>query len=364
MARPERRLFLEELAKLLAESGWLALTRMMSGQNAFAWNYGFQFEGTWFWYQPTFDSDLEKYSPGFCLLAKIIEEAVDNPALRIVDLGLGAEEYKDRFTNQSRETRYVTLKTSGAQHAREIVRYRAAQIVTASPWLETAARRSASRLRRLREHIRSDGATATASDLAKRLLDKLSSATEVHFFEWTGSSSGVGTGRLEALKADQLAMAAEQYFEDEATLQYLLRSAARLSEGNSEGFALTDPKDHLLHFAWITAFDGFFLSELNAKVEAPSPDCVMVFDCWTPLSQRGHGHYGRTISLLAKRILEQGKKPWIFSAAGNVSSLRGLEKSGFQRRYSLVRQRILGLQRIKGKTPRLVESPAEVPARV
>ena len=364
MVRPERRLFLEELAKLLAESGWLALTRMMSGQNAFAWNYGFQFEGTWFWYQPTFDSDLEKYSPGFCLLAKIIEEAVDNPSLRIVDLGLGAEEYKDRFTNQSRETLYVTLKTSGAKHAREIVRYRVAQVAKASPWLETAARSGASRLRRLREHIQSDGATATVSDLAKRFRDKLSSATEVHFFEWTGSTPGAGPERLEALNADQLASAAEQHFDDEATLQYLLRSAARLSEGNSEGFTLTDPEGRFLHFAWVTAFDGFFLSELSARVDAPSPNCVMLFDCWTPSAQRGHGYYGRTISLLAKRVQEQGKKPWIFSAAGNISSLHGIEKSGFQRRYSLVRQRILGLQRIKGKTPRLVESPAEVPARV
>jgi len=87
LARPERRLFLEELAKLLCESGWLVLTRMMSGSNAFAWNYGFQFRDTWFWYQPTFDSDLEKYSPGFCLLAKVIEEAADNPSMKMVDLG-------------------------------------------------------------------------------------------------------------------------------------------------------------------------------------------------------------------------------------------------------------------------------------
>ena len=74
-------MFLEELAKLLSASGWLVLTRMMSGESSFAWNYGFEFQDTWFWYQPTFDSILEKYSPGFCLLAKLIEEAADNPAL-------------------------------------------------------------------------------------------------------------------------------------------------------------------------------------------------------------------------------------------------------------------------------------------
>ena len=132
-----------------------------------------------------------------------------------------------------------------------------------------------------------------------------------------------------------------------------------------KGLALVDANGALLHFAWVTAFDGFFLSELNAKVDAPSADCVMIFDCWTPVSARGHGYYGQTVSLIAKRMRDRGKNPWIFSAASNLASVRGLEKAGFQRRYSLVRQRILGWQRIKGETPKLDEAPvAEVSARV
>lgn len=147
LVRAERRVFLAELAKLLSESGWVVLTRMMSGEKVLAWNYGFQFEGTWFWYQPTFDSSLEKYSPGFCLLSKLVEEAADNPALKIVDLGLGAEEYKERFANQSRKTLYMTLRASLAQHVREILRYRAATMIKASPKLEAAVRKVISRLR-------------------------------------------------------------------------------------------------------------------------------------------------------------------------------------------------------------------------
>jgi len=160
MAQPERRRFLEELAKLLSEPGWLALTRMMAGENEIAWNYGFQFQGTWFWYQPTFDSELEKYSPGFCLLAKLIEEAAENPALSTVDLGLGAEEYKERFANQSRETLYVTLRTSSVQHVREILRYRAAELVKTSPKLEAAVRAAVARLRNLRESVGRAGVVA------------------------------------------------------------------------------------------------------------------------------------------------------------------------------------------------------------
>jgi CelD/BcsL family acetyltransferase involved in cellulose biosynthesis len=156
LAQPERRVFLEELAKLLSEHGWVVLTRMMSDEKTLAWNYGFQFQGVWFWYQPTFDSELEKYSPGFCLLSKLVEEAVENPDLNMVDLGLGAEEYKERFANQTRETLYVTLRASAVQHAREIVRYRAAEIVKASPKVEAAARGVLKRLRRAPKPPRQD----------------------------------------------------------------------------------------------------------------------------------------------------------------------------------------------------------------
>jgi hypothetical protein len=56
LARAERRKFIEELGQLLCKAGWMVCTRLMSRERVFAWNFGFQFHGTWFWYQPTFDS--------------------------------------------------------------------------------------------------------------------------------------------------------------------------------------------------------------------------------------------------------------------------------------------------------------------
>jgi CelD/BcsL family acetyltransferase involved in cellulose biosynthesis len=141
LARPERRVFLEEFAKLVSPQGWFVLTRMMTGEKVIAWHCGFRFYGTWFWYQPTFESGWEKYSPGFCLLAKIIEEAADGSDLKIVDLGLGQEEYKERFANQHRETLYLTMHASWAKHAREILRYRAVEKIRSIPGLEPRVRR-------------------------------------------------------------------------------------------------------------------------------------------------------------------------------------------------------------------------------
>ena len=351
MAREERRMFLAELAKLLSESGWIALTRMMSGDKVFAWNYGFRFQGTWFWYQPTFVSDLEKFSPGFCLLAKLIEEAADNAEFETVDLGLGAEEYKERFANRNREILYVTLKTSSVRHYREILRHRAAEFARTFPKVETAARATIQRWHRLKQHL-AEGGRATLGWAGTRLREIFWLESEVFFYEWSGRAlPSSGESKLRRLDLSDLASATCQYVDDEATLGYLLRAASRLQQGSAEGFGLVDGEGKFLHFAWTTGFDKFFLSELNARVDAPSANCVMLFDCWTPTPVRGSGHYAKTVGLIAKQVLDNGMRPWIFSASRNVASIRGLEEAGFERRYPLVRRRLMGIQWIKGETP-------------
>jgi hypothetical protein len=374
MARPQRRVFLEELAKLLSESGWLMLTRMMSGENVLAWNYGFQFRGTWFWYQPTFDSDLEKYSPGFCLLAKLVEDAADLSEVSTVDLGLGAEEYKERFVNQTRETLYVTLRTSAVRHAREVLRYRTAEVIKAAPALENGVRAVLSYSGQLKDRVSRDGVAVAVKGVAESLGAAIWSRTEVTFLEWCGTvAPDAGGGRIEPLDLNRLASAASKYVDDKATLAYLLRCASRWREKNVEGFGFVDANRDLLYCAWVRAFDGFFLPELNSKVEAPSADSVIIFDCWRLDCAGDEAGFDRTLGLVAQRMLKQGKKPWISSAgnspatstASNLPSLRNLERAGFQPRYSLVRRRILGVQSIIGKTPKTGARIAEeVSARI
>lgn len=366
MARAERRTFLAELARLLSEPGWLVLTRMMSGEKSFAWNYGFQFQDTWFWYQPTFDSSLEKYSPGFCLLARVIEDAADKPECQVVDLGLGAENYKERFANRTRTTLHVTLHTSAYAHYREIVRYRTASMVKASPKMEAGIRAWGARLKRVRARFQEQEAAGALRWLGGRLRDSLWTGMEVFFYEWRGPIlPETGSLELRPLDLNHLALAVTEYVDDEETLAYLLRSAQRLRSGSAEGFVLVDSTGKALHFAWLTRFDGFFLSELNARVEASSSDAVMLFDCWTPLGLRGRGHYGQAIEMIAGKMDAQGKRPWIFSAATNIASVRGLAKAGFQRRYSLFRRKMLWRQTVTGQPPISNEvRAAEASARV
>ena len=141
LATSERRQFLADLARRFGDSGAVTLSVLKLDNRPIAWNYGFRFQGSWFWYQPTFSSEWEEHSPGYCLLAKIIVEACDSPDLRRVDLGLGDEGYKARFATGFRNTLHATVTQSRALHLREIARYRAAAALKRSPKVESAIRR-------------------------------------------------------------------------------------------------------------------------------------------------------------------------------------------------------------------------------
>jgi len=140
LSTPERRVFLEQLARQFDGKQTVTLSLLNIQGRPVAWNFGFQFYRSWFWYQPTFDGKYEEHSPGHCLLSRIVVEACDKNEIDRVDLGLGAEGYKERFGNATRQTLHVTVSRSFWQHLKEIVRYRAAGTLKRSPKIESWVR--------------------------------------------------------------------------------------------------------------------------------------------------------------------------------------------------------------------------------
>lgn len=353
MVRPERRDFLRELARRLSPYEWVTLSRLFLGDVAAAWNYGFQFGGSWFWYQPTLDSRYDSFSPGFCLLSKIVETACDRPDLEVVDLGLGAEGYKERFATSTRETSHLTLNRSLHRHLRAAGRQRFAAAATASPWVENRIRRLISYGSRLQDRLGKSGFTGLVGWSCRRMWESLFATSEALFFEWVPGSArpASDTFRLEALDFDLTAAAAMQYADEASTLDYLMRCAQRLRAGDARGFALVTSDGKPVHFCWAKDFEGFRMDELERTLRAPSPSATLVFDCFTPPSARGNSYFATAISLLAGQLHASGKAPWIFGAATNHDSLRGIEKSGFVYRFRLGRKRIFFVNRVHDSVP-------------
>ena len=360
VADATRRIFLAELVKLLPEQ-WLVLSRMWAGDRVVAWHYGFQFHGSWFWYQPTFDSSVEKHWPGFCLLSQVIEDAIAMPGMTMLDLGLGSEAYKAKIANESRETLYVTLHQSILAHWGTMIRYRMVEAVKASPTMEKIAEGARKKIRGLRARLKEKGVGGSVVWLIRRLFRSVWARDEVFFYELT--NPGPAPLReddliLKTIDLKTLATAAMQNQGDQGTMDYVLRCAHRLrTENDSTGYALTNPAGELLHFTWSGPFAGFHWSELDSKLPSPAAESVVMFDSWTPVSQRGRGYYAPTLGRAVARIRQEGKRSWGFSASTNASSVRGLEKAGFQRCFSVFRYRLLWWQKVVRKDAAVPCSP-------
>ena len=361
LIRQERRVFLEELARELSCPGWIAFSQLLVNGVTAAWNYGFRFAGSWFWYQPTVNDYYGDFSPGYCLLAKIVELACDSPELSVVDLGLGAEGYKERFANASRQTIYCELNRSRVRHWRALARYWTAAIATASPLLERHIRSVLSFLSEIRGTMMSAGLGATLKGVSRRIRRALFSYDKVLFFEWpsdNGAPDSFGI-HLEPLTSDALGAAAVQYGNDPASLRFLTRSAQRLRSDGGEGFVLMTDEDIPVHFCWAKAFEGFQMAELNRPLQAPCENAVMIFDCFTPDSARGQGFFPQAIAMLARHLSSQGKSVWIFGAETNRASVWGIEKTDFQYKFTLGRRRILLFSQSRDSVPVSVASSHE-----
>ena len=336
---PERRAFLTELGDLLAQAGWLKISQLAVNGRPIAWNYGFCFEGSWFWYLPSFRIEYEHTSPGSCLLRLLVEEACADSTLRWLDLGLGDESYKVRFANNVRQTRYVQLSRSWHKHVVKAGRQKLAVALALSPNLEGKIREARQLYRSIAGRVHDTGMVPTMQHAMRRAIRLFASRSEVLIFQASGKETGDGTAdRVVPMNTEHMVRASIRNDADSDTLAYLMRCAKRMSHPGVSGFVLQDEADRSTNFLWIANYDGFHISEIDHTLEALSQDAAMIFDCWTPAADRGHGYYAIAVRSAAASLRREGKTAWIFSDAKNASSVHGILKAGFAYRFSLVRR--------------------------
>jgi CelD/BcsL family acetyltransferase involved in cellulose biosynthesis len=355
----DRRRFLLELSDLLGRRGWLTLSKASFGERTVAWNYGFRFAGKWLWYQPAFHVSAHQLSPGTYLLCRILQAASADNLTRSIDLGLGDESYKQRYSHSGRQTMDFSASQSRRSIIAERLRYSLVTSIGRFPRIERWARTARARARALTSSLRQNGVLSRLGQRGSSLAASVASRSEVLFFDLSRlpplrSAPGL---HLQPASLDLLAGAAMAYEHDPETMNYLLRSAGRLSAGTA-GYVLTTGAGVPVHFCWVAPFEGFRISELKQTLPQPAPRAVLLFDCWTPQSERGQGFYGVSAAMAAGALLADGKSPWIFTAASNESSLRGLRRLGIIESFTLVREKSLFATRILKRDSSTSRHPA------
>jgi CelD/BcsL family acetyltransferase involved in cellulose biosynthesis len=335
------RFFLMELGRLLSPAGWIKISQLEVNGEPVAWNYGFRFCDSWFYYLVTFQMQYEASSPGSCLLRLLTEEACADPSVKRFDLGRGDEAYKERFSNAISSTCYVQLSKSLSRYLASVGRYWLAASAGRFPAIKKQIRRGRDFFNSLQSQIGEAGLAATTMHALTR-AKMLISEDEVSFFEAPQITiSEDESMALSPLGWENLASAAINSADDKKTLEYLMRCAQRLRQSRATGFCVQGHRPLPCHFLWVDLYDGFQLPEINSTLESSDPSAVMIFDCWTPAAQRGHDNYATAIRLAAAYLQKQKRQVWIFSEIKNKSFVRGILEAGFVYRFSIVRSRRL-----------------------
>ncbi len=338
----ERRNFLSQLSELLSASGWLKISQLEIDGRPVAWNYGFRFGGSWFWYLPTFQPEFEHVSPGSCLLRLLVEEGARDASLRWLDLGLGDEAYKERYVNNVRQTRYVHLSHGLGRHVLALGRQLLNIGVTRFPAVGSKVRDARDFCQSLASRVHETGLAATVRQSAQKALRSVASTDEVLLFEAAEVQSSHGQDvQLNPLTREHLVEASISSAGDPETLRYLMRCARRLKDSAASGFLLQDAEGRPIHFLWIDAYEGFRIPEIGHILEPSSPNSAVIFDCWTPAAYQGRGHFLNALRLAVEKLQREGRMAWTFSDAKHPAALRGILRTGFHFRFSLVRRRRL-----------------------
>jgi CelD/BcsL family acetyltransferase involved in cellulose biosynthesis len=321
------------------------------GERPIAYNFGFELDGSYIFYTPTYDVEFFDLSPGEVLLRYLFIYAQEN-GLREFDFTVGDESYKSRYANQTKRNYAMRLypkRTRGrvvqaAQAAKERLRSHPA-LFRAAKSTASAATALAGRISTV---VRRDGVVSAASKIAVRLFRAVIYARdEVLVLTSDGESPGSGAhGALSFRPAtmSDLADAAVAYPEylGGETLHTLRE---RIKKGHTPFVALDDGT--IVHVIWLRVEDRIATTELGEDfaLELGRP-VGLLYDAWTPVSARGKGIYPVVVSLLAQHVRSQGLEPWIYVESSNRSSRRGLAKAGMSVRNRLIRHTwFRGLQR-------------------
>jgi CelD/BcsL family acetyltransferase involved in cellulose biosynthesis len=118
---PSQRRFYRALVERLDPAGPLHFSVVLFDARPIAFHFGFEFDGVFTWYKPTFDPALQKRSPGEVLIRCLLEDAVGR-GLREFDFTVGSESFKYRFATVVRRVYRVRLYRRAWEHLPALAR--------------------------------------------------------------------------------------------------------------------------------------------------------------------------------------------------------------------------------------------------
>jgi CelD/BcsL family acetyltransferase involved in cellulose biosynthesis len=370
----QSRIFYEALVEELDPRSELRFAVMAIDGRPIAYHLGFQLDGKFIHYKPTFDINLWKESPGQVMNRSLFSYA-KSAGVREFDFTIGNETYKSRFANQSRQNFTVRLYRPGLRNfaARRLflLRQRLDKQQRPVALLKIVSSTVASFSKRARHLEGRDGPqTLGGKALVAAYRTVLFASDEVCVFSAEqGDPCELGRAPCPAdsnlgLTAATLGDLANCSVRESEPLDRSMLQAARGRLKKGDVPYVTYAGNRLVCLAWIGTRND--ISPLgidpDCHIRLPGPAAV-IYDLWFPASLRGRAD-PEMLGAMVRASHRKGLDAWIYCDSKDVVLRRSIEAAGFLMRYRVERTRLLGFSWTRIQPVTLPPSSGRMPGPV
>ena len=352
--RSEERAFYRALIEELDPRSGLRFAVLELDGRPIAFHCGFQFNGKFVWYKPTFSVDYWEYAPGEVLLRKLLEYCRDHSEVGEFDFTIGAEQFKTRFANRIRYNfaLYADRRPVSVRAQTERVLRRARERLKEHPPALALVRVANAEWTRVRGAIARRGVFAVARELASDALRWCTDIRRLCVFclpvtsgvdgaDLTGNiDGGVALTQLERLPLSELA-AWGAIHPDWLRVRELQNARERIKQGQ-QIFGIRRA-GVIGAFAWL---DRRGNSNLLQPLDLQGPVTIIHGLVCGPDPSARVGLEELAVTLLRGMIKSPPgatqRNVWFVCADGDKSARAAAATAGFQLRYRLIHVWVFG----------------------
>ncbi len=341
-------------ALLRKHSSSIHVTALRVGGRMLAMHYGYTWKDVLYWGAPAFDITEAKHSPGQVLLALVFQSAAAN-GMRGVDLTLGIEEYKKRFSNEHVELPTLEIYARARGYYSRRLRDEAVSIAKSAvvKWRGPQAWERVKDIFGFSGRGR-HGLWEVGASAARRAKDALATETKRLIFVAMPDDLREVVPRLMAgeryeWRSDRITDLLKWDHDDRRTARRIAMTVKRVPESLRSGHMLHTLllNDHLVGWGWsYLPREPVALRDTKTSFEV-EPNSVWLYDFHLLPPSREHPlHQAALLARIVKERLGKGAARAYIVCAHTDALLRGaIEQAGFR----LVRidklTRVLGRER-------------------
>lgn len=276
------------------------LTVLKNGNDIIASHYGIILGDTFLWHTPAINVKYLAYSPVEILLFEIIKFC-NEKKITVLDLGLGNEEYKARFSNTTRPVyhRISPVSFNGKMSHILINNVNTSFVKLIANKSMYYAKKNYHSIRRLGKNILYYKFSGVFNE--SYIVNKFQNC---HFCVVTEFEKLV-----DIFRKNKIPIKKYQY--------------NRIRSGNILFCLIRDQE--LLCYGWNTRQDSFHVSEINRLLN--NKNKVMLYDFFTPEKLRGHGYYTALLIKICAAL--SSEEIVIFAEQKNHASNKAIKRAGF-----------------------------------